>query len=790
LETPAAHSPTVQEIKREDVMRRSSQKGSFIKRMVSSLALALIAVSVGIGQNGAFDVAGVVIDTDGALIAEAQVIVRKAGGRPEQTKKTNQKGEFRFTRLASGDYEIEVQREGFKPTVTKISLSMQNLAPMRIVLPIADVREEISVVDQANKVNTNPDDNLNVIKLDSTDLKNLPVLGNDIVATVANLADASSLGTGGVQVIVDGIETTNKVPANQVKEIRINQNPYSAEFARPGRGRIEIITKPGASQYHGEFSFVFRDYHLDARNFFADTRPPERRGIFEGSLTGPIGNGKRTSFFFSANREQQDLQAIIFAHTPSGDVSENVDTPQRQTEFSIRLDHQYSEKTTMSFRYSYSSDSAKNNGVGGFNLPEVASNSTGLEQQIFFNHRRLISSTLVNEFTIRAGRENQDTRGVQIGLPLLIIKDSFTTGGSQSNRRATENHVQLNEILSWTHGKHFIRTGLNIPDLSRRGLSDQSNFGGTFVFNNVTDFLDNKPSSFSINQGNGFLVYWQKEFGFFFQDNFTVRPNLSFGLGLRYDKQNFINDNNNFSPRLSYAYSPDQKHKTVLRGGIGIFYDRTGAGPMGDILRFNGQRLLQIDISNPTYPNPFLNAGAATLPLSIVRFAPDLRSPYTIQFNTGVERELKKGLTLSANYINTRGVKLFRSRDINAPIAAPFLVRPDAATGVLRQIESTGHAQTHAMELILRGKINRYFNGTVQYNLGRAYNNTGGINSRPANNYDLTGEWSRADFDEQHRFNILGAFKTGEWINIGMNLYMLTGRHNTIKTGTYKKKKT
>src|SRR5882724_1099423 len=306
-------------IKREDLMRSSIPKEAFVKRIVGCIALALIAVVICAGQvsSSVFDVSGVVVDISGALIGDAQVIIRKTGGRPEQTKKTNQKGEFRFTRVASGAYEIEVQRDGFKPTTTQITLSTQPLAPIRVVLPIADVREEISVVDQANKLNTNPDDNLNVIKLDTADLKSLPVLGNDVVAAISNLADASSVGTGGVQVIVDGIETTNKVPANMIKEIRINQNPYSAEYARPGRGRIEIITKPGASEYHGEFSFLFRDYHLDARNFFADTRPPERRGIFEGTLTGPVGNGKRTSFFFNANREQQDLQAIVFAHTPS-----------------------------------------------------------------------------------------------------------------------------------------------------------------------------------------------------------------------------------------------------------------------------------------------------------------------------------------------------------------------------------------------------------------------------------------------------------------------------------------
>ena len=114
-----------------------------------------------------------------------------------------------------------------------------------------------------------------------------------------------------------------------------------------------------------------------------------------------------------------------------------------------------------------------------------------------------------------------------------------------------------------------------------------------------------------------------------------------------------------------------------------------------------------------------------------------LRSPM-FQFNAGVERQLNKSLAFSANYINTRGIKLFRSRDINAPLP-PYLERPDPTIGVLREIESAARGQTHALELMLRGKVTRYFNGTIQYNLGRAYNNTGGINVRPANNYDLTG---------------------------------------------------
>jgi hypothetical protein len=413
----------------------------------------------------------------------------------------------------------------------------------------------------------------------------------------------------------------------------------------------------------------------------------------------------------------------------------------------------------------------------------VATNSNGREHELRFTHRQIISSSLVNEFTLRAGSDDNFTRSARPGVPRLVVPDAFTGGGSQADRRSSENHVQLNEIFSWNHGKHFVKSGVNIPDISRRGLSDRTNFGGTFSFSTLEDFVNNRPFLFSANQGDGYLVFWQKEFGLFVQDNILVRPNFSIAPGLRYDKQNYLGDKNNFSPRLSFAFAPDKKRKTVLRGGAGIFYDRTGAGPIGDRLRFNGQRLRQVNITDPGYPDPFSSGGTlATQPSSVVRFAPDLRSPYTLQFSMGVERQLAKSLTATATYINIRGIKLFRSRDINAPLP-PFVRRPDPTIGILRQVESTAHSQAHALELMLRGTISRFFNGTIQYNLGRAYNNTGGINSRPADNYDLTSEWSRADFDERHRFNLLGTIKAGEWFNLGMTLALTSGRPYSLTTG-------
>lgn len=750
---------------------------------VTSVAIWLMAAAPGFGQSSqGFDVAGVVLDPSGAVVVGAKIVILHEGS-PKQSSSTNQNGRFQFRAVTAGDYDLEISKEGFRTATTHLTVGPQ-ITPIQIRLLIAEVHEELSVVDKSDSVNTSPGENLNVIKLDSAALKNLPILGNDVIGSIANLLDAGSIGSGGPTIIVDGLETSRrKVPASQIQEVRINQNPYSAEFSRPGRGRIEVITKIGSPEYHGEFNLVFRDHRLDARNAFASKRPPEQRRIFEGILTGPLGSSKKTSFLVGIDREEEDLQAVVFASTPAGVVSENIATPNRDTEISVRIDHQPSKKTTLSIRYELTFDASDNDGVGGFTLPEAATNSKGREHEIFLTHRMVISPHLVNEFTMRADTEKGLTRSVRPGISRIVVLDAFTGGGSQVDRRSTSNNIQFNEIVSWSHGRHFIRSGLNVPNITRRGSSDRTNFGGTFTFSTLTDFLNSRPFTFSINQGDGHLVFWQRDLGLFVHDSILVRPNFSLAAGLRYDWQNYLGDNNNVAPRFSFAYAPDKERKTVLRGGAGIFYDRTGSTPIGETLRFNGQRLRQVTISDPGFPDPLSSGGTlAARPSNIVRFRPGVRSPYTIQSSLGVERQLNKSLTAVANYTYTRGIKLFRSRNVNAP-PPPYLETPDPTVGVLRQVESAAHSEAHALAITLRGKISRVFNGTVQYILGRAYNDASGINSLPANNFDLTGEWSRAEFDERHRFNLLGAIEAGEWFNLGLTLSLTSGRPYSLTTG-------
>jgi hypothetical protein len=205
---------------------------------------------------------------------------------------------------------------------------------------------------------------------------------------------------------------------------------------------------------------------------------------------------------------------------------------------------------------------------------------------------------------------------------------------------------------------------------------------------------------------------------------------------------------------------------------------------LSDLLRYDGQRLRSYLITDPSYPNPLINGDALnTQATDVVRLDPAVREPYTIQYSFGVEQQLAKRTTVAATYSGTIGIGLFRSRDINAPLGPDYLVRPDPALGVIRQIESSGRQMGNTLDLTLRGQVTHFFTGLIQYTLSRTHNSTGGITWFPANQYDLSGEWSLADFDQRHRLNLLENFNAGKLFNLGMGLTVASGKPYSLTTG-------
>jgi hypothetical protein len=765
-------------------------------RSAASFVLCVILAAQLFGQQTVvgYPISGVISDPTGAGIPNAKVRVRQGGAANAVAEaQTDSQGNFSLPRVPSGSLEIEASHEGFDSRTVHIALVNRAPAALRIQLNLAGVHQTLTVNGSAAQVTTDSSDNLDVVTMDRAALNDLPVFDQDYITAMSQFLDAGSIGTNGAALVVNGMESRNVgVTPSAIQEVKINQNPYSAEFSRPGRGRIEVIIKPDSPVYHGTFNFLFRDSNLDARNPFAAIRPPEQKRIYEGSLLGPLGHSRKNSFLISVDREEQDLQAVVFALTPQGLLQQTAPNPQRSTEISASFTHQFSQNHLATVRVNLADSSVTNQGVGGFVLPEAGTNTRNREDELYYNDSLTLSPRLLNQFRVVFGRDHNPVTSLS-EAPSIVVPGAFTGGGAQSDMLRTENHMNLNEIVTWTPGRHNLRAGINVPDISRRGMDDDTNTGGTYYFSTLQDVNLKRPYSFIQQQGDGHIVFLEVVAGGFVQDDYRLRPNLTISAGLRYDWQNFFHDNNNFSPRLALAWSPGHSRKTVVRTGGGLFYDRTGNAPIFDLERYNGSRLQQIVISDPTYPVILSPGGLAAMPGTLVRLGPQIKIPYLAQFSAGVERQLYAGTTLGITYWASRGVDLFRSRDVNAPPPPDYLVRPNPAIGVYRQIESSGHLESNSLELSFRGRITRYFQGMVQYTFGKTMTDVpgnysistrgAGINSFPANNYDLSGEWSRADYDARHRLNLLGTTHAAKYLDFGAGLYVSSGLPYTETTG-------
>lgn len=711
------------------------------------------------------DLPGTVVDPTGAVVPNATVVLKDAHGKVLASTTANSTGTFHLPRPANGSYVVTASHKGFSDAALSVTLTAGKPAVVQVVLAIATVTNEVTVTAEAHTVSTEVANNQNTTELTQDSLDNLPVMDQDYISLLSQFIDPSATATGGVTLVVNGVEANGPgVTASAIQSVKINNNPYSALFSRPGRARLEIVTKSGTEDYHGTVNFLFRDSIFDAQNAFAATKPSERRTFFEGSLTGPIGHSKNTSFLVSANYDQQDLQTVVFASTPTGTVHENVPQPMHHFFGSGRLFHDFNQNNQFWVGYSYERRSTENQGVGGIVLPEAGYHALFQEHELNFSYTRVISLQWLNQLRFLVGHYDQPNIS-NVAAPRLSVPGSFTEGGAQGDVHNTEAHFDGNETVTYSSGRNEVKFGIDVPDISRRGRDDNTNRLGSYTFASVADYLAGKPQTVQIQQGNGHAVFLEKIIGPFIEDNIRLRPGLQLSLGLRYYWQNFFfNDSNNFAPRFGFAWAPNPKGKTIVRGGAGVFYDRTGPGPIGDLIHFNGTNLLRYLIDSPAFPV----TSVAGYPTSIVTLAPNVVIPYTIQWSLGVERQLNKRSTLSAEWVSMRGIHLFRSVDANAPMAPLYAARPDPAIGQDRQFQSEGRMESNALEISYRGAITKHFTGQVQYRLAKVYDNTSSIWWFPANSYAPQNDWSRSDNDQRHRFTVLGSFTLPKKLEFGV----------------------
>ena len=516
-------------------------------------------------------VQGVVADPTGAIVPNAEVDLVNADGSIAGTTKSDGVGNFLMAAPHAGSFTLVISEPGFetvhlpvtvRPNVVSAAAPAANamMAPLHITMPIATVATNVRVNGDTDEDLTASEDNRDSSVMTSSDLKALPIFDNDYVTAMSSFLDDSASGTGGSGLMVDGVEANRAtVSASAVQEVRINQDPYSAQYYWPGRGQMEIITKSAADKYHGQFNFLFRDSAMNAQNALAPSKPYEQRRVYEGSATGPIFFAKKSSFLASFNRAEEDLNSVVnativpTADNPTGLYQANVPSPTRDTEFSVRAAHQFGDKYSAYAEYSYEDWTGQNQGVGGQALASSGYNSEYHEDDFVAHVDSTLSAVLLNQFSV-VGEHDFNRHLNVFEAPKVSVSGYFVGGSAQGDYLSTEYNFRITDIVTYTRGRHTLKFGANVPHMSRRAFDDNTNALGTYTFGPTVDadgnvletaldnYTNNLPSGFSQNTGDVHFIYHQQEMGAFIQDQFKVNARFSITPGLRYDWQNFLAD--------------------------------------------------------------------------------------------------------------------------------------------------------------------------------------------------------------------------------------------------------
>jgi hypothetical protein len=679
-----------------------------------------------------------------------------------------------------------------------------------IRLSITLEQEDVTVAADS-PVSTEAENNQSALVIKGTDLDALPDDPDDLAAALQALAGPAA-GPEGGQIFIDGFTGGRLPPKESIREIRINQNPFSAEYDRLGFGRVEILTRPGTDKLRGQTFFNFGDEALNSRDPFAERRAPYQLRSYGGNLSGPIQKGK-SSFFLDFDRRESDGNSIINAEIIDpgtfnfANVNRTLVVPTRRLSFSPRVDYQINPTNTLVARYRYSRDSRDNLGTGEFALdfdPFFGIDRTyarkGSDHNFQVTETAILSPTVINETRFQFNRDT-GTSGGDISAPVIFVRDAFTAGGSSAGpSRNTNTRYEIQNYTSFTLGLHSLKAGARVRSVKITDFSQQG-FNGTYIFDSLEEFrafqLDPAnvlPSQLNLNGGNPEASVSQMDFGAFIQDDWRVRKNLTLSAGLRYEAQTNISSNFNFAPRLAFAYSPGsggaRQPKTVIRGGFGIFYTRFGENLTLQTNRFNGQNQQQYVISSPDLVGLFTALNEVPSVTELQQFAvpqttrvvaSDLQAPYTIQTTASIERLLPGSITLTTSFVNTRTLHLLRTRNINAPVGG---VRPlGDALGNIYQYESSGILNQNQLIVSANTRFNPNLSIFANYTLGKANSDTDGAGTFPADNYDLSNEYGRSALDVRHRFFLGGSISAPWGIRLNPLIFASTGSPFNIITG-------
>jgi hypothetical protein len=770
----------------DPAIRRTKQlKFSFLLPVAFLSALSASSFA----QTPTATMRGQVTDPSGAVIPKARVAV-VAPGNPARVANTDSSGSFEIHNLAAGKYRVTANAPGFAAfTKDDVEVAPGQVQQFNISLEINVQKERVDVQEETPQLDVNPAANASAIVLSGKDLEALPDDPDELQQDLEALAGPSA-GPNGGQIYIDGFTAGQLPPKSSIREIRINQNPFSAEYDKLGYGRIEIFTKPGTDKFHGQVSIMGNSSAFNSQNPFVSQEPPYYSTMYMGNIGGPIN--KKASFFFDLQRRNVSEVTVVNAIVLDPNLSplafnESVPNPRTRTNLGPRIDYQLSPNNTLTARYQYYHDTQDNAGIGQFALPSTGYNATSTEHTLQISDTQIFATKAVNETRFQYIHAANQQSPLSSG-PTISVIGAFTGGGSSAGSLLDHtDHYELQDHFSVGMGTHFLKFGGRLRAVHEVDTSG-AGFNGSYTFSSLAAYQSAQQilargattapgaSQFSINvaPGGGIpsVAATMVDAGLYAKDDWRMRPNLSLSYGLRFETQNGIRDHADWAPRISLAWGigggGKNVAKTVLRAGLGMFYDRFPENLILNAERLNGVTQQQYIVTGTPkvainfYP---LVPLVASLPVSqtaatIYQINPALRAPYVIQSAVSLEREVTKNANLTVSYLNSLGEHQLLSWNANAPLpGTPFSAgpRPDPQAGNIYQYVSEGKFRQNQVITQFKIRAGEKLALFGYYSLNYANSNVTSASSLPSDQYNLAIDYGRAAFDVRHRVFVGGS---------------------------------
>lgn len=802
--------------------------------MRRSIFFLLLVVSFFLSSSSVFaqqtGINGTIIDTQGAAIGGAAIHLNTVGGGLSLNTTSGADGRYSFPSIQAGEYIVRAEMPGFAKQEKRVSVLVGNVIPVDFALGIASTTSSVDVSTNAQQISTTTSEIAG--NIDPVQMKEVPLNGRNwmelallIPGITKNDVSGNNPITGAdggtFQLNIDGQQTTQTMAGSSfgqprysrdaLSQFQIITNRFDATQGRSLQAQINAQTKSGTNTLHGTAYAYFRNDALNAADFVAKRVLPYSDQQFGGTVGGPIFPDKL--WYFGSYEGERNPQTYVSAPLFFGGQTFTDASTTRTNSMTERFDYQRSDPDHFSFRVAGFNSKNPKSGLGGSVHPSRALSSVTANISGVGDWTHILSAGAVNDvrlgfayfgFSNTPYVHSQEYRfgGVTVGQP-------YNNPGRQS-----QVVWSARDDLFFTLGKHNFKVGFEYLNTYANGQFHQ-NFPGTVTSVKSTpadlsplfpDALDpstwniaaigNLASTYVQGFGESGISIYRHTVGLWAQDDWKLHPRLTLNLGLRYDADIGMTnagpilrsglptpqsgDYNNFAPRIGFAWDLFGSHKTVVRGGAGIYYADLQANPYYDQQLFNGQASIQASVQagsgNINLAKPFgdvtpadILAGKVTFPQAVQLVDPGVVTPWAAQGSIGVAQQIGRW-SLSADYIKFRlhhqWIRIDENQSLNPATGyskingkSVAIINPNF-TSILRfRTPSYSAAYLNELQVSIRREYDNGISVTGAYTLASQRSNGEGAFFVPDNQWNINDGWGPTVGDQRHTFNTSAIYR-------------------------------